>query len=361
MFDYRELREIHLEISNLCQASCPMCTRNIHGGLKNPLLNDSSWTFSDYKNILTSELLLQLKKIMFCGNFGDPIMNSDLIKMCRYTTEINPNIEIRIHTNGGARNKVWWKELVSALPKNHMVVFAIDGLKGTHELYRIGTTFERIIENAIEYINNGGRAEWAYLRFKHNQHQVDEAKNLATSLGFENFVMKDSSRFLLKDNFDVFDKDGNTTHQLEISDFSNLSFIDEDIILNYKSIIDESSIDCFVLKTKEVYIDAHMNLYPCCWLGQLPYIPKESEIIVNTIRNEITDQYYKLINSLGGINNINVKKKSIKEIINSVEYQNVWKKYWHTEKLITCVRTCGISKRNISKPNDQFITKDILK
>jgi hypothetical protein len=46
-------------------------------------------------------------------------------------------------------------------------------------------------------------------------------------------------------------------------------------------------------------------------------------------------------------------KKSVREIIDSQEYQTVWDKYWNDKKLLTCVRTCG--KTDLSKPKDQFI------
>ena len=33
MFKFNQLRDIHLEITNACQASCPMCPRNINSGI----------------------------------------------------------------------------------------------------------------------------------------------------------------------------------------------------------------------------------------------------------------------------------------------------------------------------------------
>ena len=40
MFSFSDLENIHLEITNRCQASCPMCSRNYHGGLENPLIKN---------------------------------------------------------------------------------------------------------------------------------------------------------------------------------------------------------------------------------------------------------------------------------------------------------------------------------
>ena len=158
MFKFSELKDIHLEITNNCQASCPMCSRNRNGGLANPLIKLNNWSLEDFKTIMTPEVLNQVNGFFFCGNFGDPILNKQLIDMCRYSTEINPNLNIRIHTNGSARTTTWWSSLAKALPKKHTVVFALDGLSDTHSIYRIGTSFENIIENARAFIAAGGIA-----------------------------------------------------------------------------------------------------------------------------------------------------------------------------------------------------------
>jgi MoaA/NifB/PqqE/SkfB family radical SAM enzyme len=35
MYNYEDIREIHLEITQRCNASCPMCDRNENGGAVN--------------------------------------------------------------------------------------------------------------------------------------------------------------------------------------------------------------------------------------------------------------------------------------------------------------------------------------
>jgi MoaA/NifB/PqqE/SkfB family radical SAM enzyme len=211
MFKFNELKQIHLEISSNCQASCPMCTRNIHGGLENELLSVSDWTANRFKTIINQEVLQQVESLYFCGNYGDPLLNKDLLEMIEYSVAERHDIDIRIHTNGSLRSKDWWTHLATILPEKHLVVFALDGLEDTHSLYRIGTDFNKIIENARAFIDAGGRAEWAYLRFKHNEHQVDTARQMAKEFGFSDFVMKDSSRWIMDTKFPVYDKQGDTT------------------------------------------------------------------------------------------------------------------------------------------------------
>lgn len=352
MFKFSDLQHIHLEITNNCQASCPMCNRNINGGIENPLIKINNWSLEEFKQIISPEVLNQIQGYHFCGNFGDPILNNDLIEMCKYSKDTALNVYIHIFTNGGARNAAWWKKLASSLPSNHLVVFALDGLDDTHHLYRIGTTFDRVIENAKTFINSGGNAEWAFIVFKHNEHQVDEARNLAKKLGFKRFAVKNSSRFVLEPKVKVLDKHGTITHYIEPSSDTVIKFIDRKTVESYKKIVNNSVIDCKVLKTKEVFIDAHKNFFPCCWLASVSYTYINNDEVL-AIRKKMLEQHHIYLKLLG---NTNTLERPIKDIINSEAYQQMWKKLWGEEKMISCVRSCGVSNQiNFSQPHEQFI------
>lgn len=354
MFNFNQLESIHLEISNNCQASCPMCSRNHHGGLENPLIKVQDWTLEDFKTIINQDVLDQVSQLYFCGNFGDPLLNNNLIEMCEYVKN-NSDVSIRIHTNGSLRSVQWWENLAKALPSNHLVIFGIDGLEDTHSRYRIGTDYNKIIKNAQAFIAAGGYAEWAYIVFEHNQHQVSTAKDIATDIGFKRFTTKNSSRFVGDTNFEVYDQEGNTVDILRPPKDTVIKFLDKTIIENYKEVVKNTEIDCYVLKTKEVYIDAYRNLMPCCFLAATPYNYSTVDSVAYGVRQHALQQYNELINDLGVINTL---EKPVKDIIDSQEYQSVWTEYWTTKKLITCARTCG--KNELSKPVDQFIERESL-
>ena len=358
MFQFNQLKQIHLEITNNCQAGCPMCSRNNHGGKDNPLIKVNNWTLEHFKNTINVEVLNQINGLYFCGNFGDPLLNNNLLEMVEFVSITSPSIELRIHTNGSLRNEQWWQRLAQVMPKNHVVIFAIDGSSETHSLYRIGTDYNQILRNANTFIQAGGIAEWAFIRFKHNAHEVDSAKKIASSLGFQRFVMKDSSRFVSDPMFPVVDNQGGITHYLEPADQSKIVFIRKSDIDTYKQIVETSIINCYSLNNKEIYIDAFGRLFPCCWLASTPYNYTDPTSLIFNIRQEILDQYHSLIADLGGIDNIDTANKSVKDIIQSHEYQTVWGKYWNEDKLITCARTCGINK--LSKPIDQFSARATL-
>lgn len=356
MFDFTKLKQLHLEITNNCQAACPMCSRNNHG-LPNPNIssNLNSWSIDDYKKIISPEVIAQVPMIYFCGNYGDPLLNNDLIDMIRYTVEHRPDIDIRIHTNGSLRSKAWWTELATVMPKSHMVVFAIDGLEDTHSIYRIGTDYNKIIENAQAFIAAGGNANWTYIRFKHNEHQAEEAENRAKELGFKDFVLKDSSRWLMEPKFDVYGKDEQVIYTLEPSQYSDIKIIDKDIIDNYKTLLKDVQVDCYAKHMKEAYIDAFGRVFPCCWIAIIPYHHPERHFSLVNIRKEILEQYNDLIDSFGGIDKLDATQYSVKDIINSDNYQNLWDLYWKDSKLLVCTRTCGKAKQLYSTPKDQFI------
>lgn len=351
MFPFHELKSVHLEITTRCQASCPMCSRNYRGGMDNLNLKLADWTTQDFANILPPTVLQQLEGLYFCGNFGDPIVNQHLTNMCNIAATANPNIVLRIHTNGGARTTEWWQELAAVMPKNHVVIFGIDGLEDTHHLYRVGTTYENVTRNAKAFIDAGGTAEWVFIKFKHNEHQVDEARHRAEELGFARFTVKNSTRFM-EPKFAVLDKQGETQYYLAPPSDNQVILIDANMIGKFRSWMNAATINCYVQDNREVYIDAHKNLFPCCFLASTPYNYIEPDAVVSPVKEEILDQYNTLVADLGSLN---LMERTIQEIVDSSAWQTTWAKYWHDKKLITCARTCGTTP--ISKPKDQFVER----
>ena len=356
MFEFEELNALHLEITTRCQASCPMCSRNYRGGMDNPNLKLEDWTFDDFKNIIDDKVLAQVNHIYFCGNFGDPIINHDLIPMIEYVRD-NSDCQIRIHTNGGARTKQWWRDLAKAMPDNHCVIFGIDGLEDTHHIYRVGTRYERVIANAQAYIEAGGEAEWVFIKFKHNEHQVELARQRARELGFARFTVKNSTRFM-EPSFRVLDNDGAVVGQLEPPSDNQVVLVDARMLKKFDSWMDGAEIKCYVQGNKELYIDAHKHLFPCCFLASTPYNYIEPGAIISPIKAKIREQYDDLISTLGGIDNLDLTKRSMRDIVSDDRWQSAWDTYWNDKKLITCARTCGVNREmDISKPADQFVER----
>jgi hypothetical protein len=335
-----------------------MCLRNIHGGIENPSLAINEWNYEDFKVIFNKDVLDQIDHVNFCGDFGDPILNNDLTRMCRYLKD-NSNVSVTINTNGSARTVVWWNELADAMPKQHSVEFAIDGLQETHSLYRIGTDFTTILRNATAFMEAGGTADWMFIKFKHNQHEVELARTLATSLGFNSFKVKHSKRFGNK--FPVLDRVGNITHYIEQSDNSDIkpvTFID---LKDYKDW--KSKISCFTLDTREIYIDAHKHVMPCCLIGSFLYSNYDIELYkqynlydemsVTSIAREVQLDVFKTIDELGGLISLDANQRSIKEIMNTTQWQTLIQKKWDSNSSSPCTVLCS-DKSPFIKIEDQI-------
>ncbi len=257
MYRYADLRVVHLELTTRCNARCPMCARNVHGGRTRPGLPLTSLSQSDVQRILCPDLVGQLRKIDLRGNYGDPAAAPECLDVVRYLCSVNPKLRVTLATNGDPRSEAWWLEL-GALGVE--CTFGIDGLADTHELYRRGTDFERLLGHARALIRAGGRATWQFLVFRHNEHQVESARELSQRLGFHNFVPLYTGRFPKgrdEQRFDVRDRSGAFEYWLEPASLPGAA----------KAPRQDGH--CRAVERGKIYITAEGLCFPCCWLGGL--------------------------------------------------------------------------------------------
>jgi len=359
MYKFSEIKTLHIELTSNCQAKCPMCARNYHGFIDNPYLSVKSLDFNFVKNILSDEFIKQLEYLNLCSNFGEPILYKDLIPLIEYISSINPDLMIDIHTNGSARSAEWWRKLAFVLPKNSIVHFGIDGLEDTHHLHRIGTDYKKIIENAKEFIKAGGRARWNFITFKHNEHQLEDCKTVAKELGFDSFYEKQSNRFIGNPWFDVLDKEGNLIYRLENPTNQQMVVVDKETVKNYKEVIKSAVIECEVETTKSIYIDSQGHLWPCAWMGAVPYIYIKPDDITYDFQKENHQTLLDRIELFGGKDALDLTKHTIKDIIDSPAWQTLWNDGFEKKTPLVCIRVCGkFNKPIIGQCKDQFINLD---
>jgi len=319
-----------------------MCPRNIHGGIENPLLPINEWSLDDFKKIFTTDILAQLELIDFCGNFGDPLMNSDLVSMCEYVKVNAPNIKVVIHTNGSLKSTAWWKSLYHALPENHIVAFALDGLEDTHSLYRIGTNYNLIIKNAKTFIDEGGSAEWVFIRFKHNEHQVSQVEFLSNSLGFKKFTVKNSKRFAKP--FPVVDSTGKFLYNIEQTSDSVIKFVSKSDVAGHQNWPDADKINCMAIANKDLYIDAHYQLSPCCMIGAFLYTNYDVDLYKSYNlfqKDSIVEEGAKVQEQVLGFPRFNVLELGLQNIVNTEQWQTMWQQKWKDKSSSTCIIMCG--------------------
>jgi MoaA/NifB/PqqE/SkfB family radical SAM enzyme len=192
MYRATDIRQLHIEASTRCNAACPMCCRNLNGRTS-PGLAEQSMSLTTFQRAIPPDLARHLAILDICGAYGDPVMAPDLMRIIRHVRRLNPGCEVRVFTNGGLRDEQWWSQL-GAFP-GVAVIFAIDGLSANH-VYRRKVNTRKVLRNAEAFIKSGGQAQWDYIVFEHNEHEVTAARRLSESLGFQTFAVKRTARFL---------------------------------------------------------------------------------------------------------------------------------------------------------------------
>jgi MoaA/NifB/PqqE/SkfB family radical SAM enzyme len=277
MYNIEDIQEVHLEISSLCNARCPECPRNYRGFPYNDGYPETNLTLAQAQKIFEPLFLHQLQTILINGNYGDIVMNEEAVDIVRYFRQHNKTADIYISTNGSARRDNFWQELAELDCK---IEFDLDGMADTHTLYRQNTNWNTVIKNAKTFIDAGGYAVWKFIKFKHNQHQVNDCEELSKQLGFSVFKVVEEGR----DQGPVYDKQGELVHVL--GDWTHhWDGVDHKTVEPYIAkrkgemlLFDDiaqyftpaKQINCEVKKTKSVYITANGEVYPCCYLGFYP-------------------------------------------------------------------------------------------
>lgn len=237
----REIRVLHLEPTDVCQASCPQCAREID--IKFNKNQQHHLSAADIHNQLPQSVIKSLSKVLMCGVYGDPAAARHAIDIYKWLRQQNSDIILGMNTNGGLRSPSWWRQLAKLFnqPQDY-VVFSIDGLQDTNHFYRRGVNWNKLLDNVKSFIDAGGSAHWDMLIFEHNKHQVDLCEAMAKSLGFKWFRTKVTKR-------------------------PSIDFIKPPAGWITEATTNTINISCHAMNEQSIYIDAHGQISPCCWLG----------------------------------------------------------------------------------------------
>ena len=327
MYRYQDIKEIHFEITTKCQARCPQCPRRVPGGgVLNPFITLDEVSLDQFKEWFPEDFLKQLTKFFMCGNLGDPIIARDTLAIFEYLREINPKILLAMNTNGSARDKHFWQRLGEL---DLDIMFGIDGLEDTHHLYRVGTDWHKIMDNIKTFISAGGRAHWHMLVFKHNEHQVEECRQLSKDMGFRWFDAKHSTRWTAFE-LAVIDDTGKRLHTIEPSNYSIEMHYKQETVKQVHTVI-----NCKAVGYKQIYVSANGNVNPCCWLDLEWVNPWQQSRI----------DYIEKINSFPNLN-----KSSLEEIFEKGHFDAI-ESTWGIKPLQECSKQCGA----FDKHREQFI------
>lgn len=330
---YKNISVIEVENSTICNARCPQCLRE-ELAFEN-ISYDQKYLPTDFFNRIPNYVYKNLKKIHFAGTLGDPCAAPNFLDIIKFIKEKNKDIRITISTNGGMKSETWWRELADLLSPSDSLMFAIDGLENTNHIYRVNVKWSSVINNATAFINNGGNASWQFIVFKHNQHQIDQARDLAKELKFSEFILKKSHRFPITDikGLKLVGGDG-----VPIEPSTDGMYVNEiKFIPNYKTWKEDTkdiTIDCDAQKEQSVYIDVEGRIFPCCYVASSLY---QFKTAVGQYYNQGWDEFWQTY----GDSKINLYNYHWDDIIAGKFYNEIQRKWSSEDKLNICTFFCG--------------------
>lgn len=353
---YSSIKELDIEHSSVCNAACPQCTRELRPG-------DYSWFNQTwlpnefYETHIPQHIFDNLESVFFSGMVGDPCAAPNFLEVCKIIRRRAPHVHIEVSTNGGMRNPEWWAELAKVLGPGNWVRFAIDGLADTNHIYRVNVKWNKVMENAGAFISAGGEAEWQWIAFKHNEHQIDEAHKFALDNGFARFIVRKSHKFLLDALFEMQVAGSNAIpiEQPTQEKYVHPLILQKDRVFKLDEALEVSNnspITCEVQGRRAVYISADGYLFPCVYTGTCVHLYKNKTL---------GDSWSELWETAGG-DRINVLKNSWDDIIQGEFFNRIqqgWTCGYKNGRLAACGLFCSQSAARIFDPCVCYDTEDV--
>lgn len=389
---------IHIEISSNCNSRCLDCGRFVKGtDTINPYVEIGSKgniSISAIENIFDENISSVARYVNFTGTYGDFTLHPDALDIMqtisenisqhenkRTTNSLSKKLTLLAETNGGARDDKWWHTfgdyILKYFDKSSLIIFALDGTDNeTHQLYRRGIDFDTVLRHAKIIIDKGIRTRWSFISFAHNEHQIEEAKQMANDLGFTQFRIR---RSRLRHNpktitnvkqkkKNISDKDLSTSKM-----YSDLVKEESVEVINdipkpwnkkkIDSYVNETSIECEWKKKQQISIDYTGRVWQCCYFSNFYHynlsLPDYDHVVNNRYDYNYNTQKYERLSVyedryIDNWNNINNRKLS--DILNHRFFTtdlpdsfNNTTDHETNPRIIRCSKFCGEKSRNLDK------------
>lgn len=313
MWSSNTLEWIDIELTSFCNIKCKGCFRVISKEA-DKILNKSYIDIDVIRKRFQKEMFPSIKIINFCGSVDEPCSHPQFFEIIKHFADWDCHINIA--TNGSLRTVKWWTELASVLPKSHKVVWGIDGSDELSEEYREGSSFKKVQQNYRAFIAAGGRANWQFISFEHNEHQLETARQIAKDEGFIEFKTIISHR---KDS-------GGVKHK--------------------KVEAQESPcISCKYSNQKRIFVNHMGNVIPCCHLN--------SKMLEFAVNPKPKDRFEEILVEEDYMNDINLANVSLDEAMNGKVWTEIQNSWTSDNRISKCVSTCKENNR------DKFIKEKL--
>ena len=243
------ITEFHIEPTNICTLKCSGCART-------RFINQWPQHWKNH-NLNIDELLRFLdidltgKRIVLCGNYGDPIYHNDLIDFVKKLKA--RGVSVLITTNGSYKTQQWWEELVDNLSSSDTINFSVDGTPENFTQYRVNADWESIQVGMKVVANSKCNSSWKYIPFAFNQTDIDQVEKLSQDIGIKNFRVQFSDRF-----------DEQTQELLPDISMMGPRYAEQS---KWKSNNSELKVNPRCQSGKDHFITAEGYYSPCCYLA----------------------------------------------------------------------------------------------
>jgi MoaA/NifB/PqqE/SkfB family radical SAM enzyme len=305
----------------------------------------------------TVELCNRLRQVFFCGSYGDPIMHPKFIDILKDFRRKNPTLWLYFHTNGGVHDIDYWEEIAHIMNGYGQIDFGIDGLEDTLHFYRKNVKYSKAISNAQAFIQAGGRAQWNFIVFRHNEHQVELVKQLGKDMGFFNVLIRKTGRFFNHNKVEEMDKwpvyasKDTIEYYLEVPKNkehrnSSMLFLPK-LKQEYENVSDyfkTTEIKCDSMLGKKVAINAEGIVLPCNFFNHNLYDARFRDNSLpgaNTLSNVDGQNQVRTFLEKYGLDNLNLNYKTLEEIFANPFWNELASSWSNENRLFECAMTCG--------------------
>lgn len=356
-FHYETIIEYQLEITTYCNAACPQCPRNIQGSRINPYMPLIHLDKAAIDAAFTVDHCQKLRQVFFCGSYGDPIMHPDFLDILQDFRNKNSKLWLYVHTNGGVHDIHYWQEIAAIMNGYGQIDFGFDGLEDTLHLYRRNVKYDIAMRNARAFIDAGGRAQWNFIVFKHNEHQVESARKLSQKYKFQKFLARKTGRFYDHSNereypnWPVLNKNGTQEYVLEppiTEEYKNPSVQKIEVLKNingsFKNYLKQTPVRCDALLGNKVVIAANGLVLPCNFFEHnlydarffnREYMPGANDASFYNGFNQVQELVSRYIKEL------DINKHNLEYIFQSEFWDELVNRWTGKEKIMECAMTCG--------------------
>ena len=177
---------VMIEPTNICNLKCPLCPTG-----NNTLKRSKGYmSFEVFRKIIDEIHSTAFMVVLW--NQGEPYLNKDFSKMVKYASD--RGLFTLVSTNGNIDFDA--EEIVNS-GLDSMIV-SLDGTtQETYNKYRINGKLDKVIKGVKEIVaakkklnKKSPLLRWQFMVMKHNEHEIEEIKKMASELGVDNLELK---------------------------------------------------------------------------------------------------------------------------------------------------------------------------